>query len=82
MLVVGGVSSLFGAVVGTIVISLFTILLGNAEEGIHLGGWGIHAPAGTSLIGVAIVMLVILLLRPRGITGGKEFSLPRRLSSR
>jgi branched-chain amino acid transport system permease protein len=76
MLVVGGISSLWGAVVGTIVISLFTILLGNAEEGIHIGGLGIKAPAGTSLIGVAVVMLVILLLRPRGLTGGREFSVP------
>ena len=76
MLVVGGISSLLGAVVGAIAISLFTILLGNSEEGIHVFGWGIKAPAGTSLVGVAVVMLVILLLRPAGITGGREFSLP------
>jgi branched-chain amino acid transport system permease protein len=78
MLVVGGISSLLGAVVGAIAISLFTILLGNSEEGIHVFGWAIKAPTGTSLVGVAVVMLVILLLRPRGITGGKEFSLPAR----
>ena len=71
MLVVGGISSLFGAVIGAITISLFTILLGNSELGIHVFGWGIKAPAGTSLVGVAIVMLVILLLRPSGITGGQ-----------
>jgi len=74
MLVVGGISSLLGAVVGAIAISLFTILLGNAELGIHVVGLGIKAPAGTSLVGVALVMLVILLLRPSGITGGREFS--------
>jgi branched-chain amino acid transport system permease protein len=76
MLVVGGISSLWGAVVGAVVISLFTILLQNAEIGIHVFGWGIKAPTGTSLVGVAVVMLVILLLRPAGITGGREFSLP------
>jgi branched-chain amino acid transport system permease protein len=83
MLVVGGISSLFGAVVGAIAISLFRILLSNSEQGIHVFGWGIHAPGGTNLIGIAIIMLVILLLRPAGITGGREFSvdtdLPRRL---
>ena len=68
--------------IGAITISLFTILLGNSELGIHVFGWGIKAPAGTSLVGVAIVMLVILLLRPSGITGGKEFSLPRSLHGR
>ena len=82
MLVVGGISSLLGAVVGAITISLFTILLGNSELGIHVFGWGIKAPAGSSLVGVAIVMLVILLLRPSGITGGKELSLPRSLRGR
>jgi branched-chain amino acid transport system permease protein len=76
MLVVGGVSSLFGAVVGAITISLFNILLVNAQLGIHVLGWSITAPSGTSLVGIAVIMLVILLLRPAGITGGKEFSLP------
>jgi branched-chain amino acid transport system permease protein len=82
MLVVGGVSSLFGAVIGAITISLFNILLVNAQLGIHVFGWSITAPSGTSLVGIAIVMLVILLLRPAGITGGKEFSLPRSLPRR
>src|SRR5581483_9625902 len=76
MLVVGGISSLYGAVVGAIAISLFRILLVNSEEGIHVFGWGIHAPGGTNLIGIALIMLAILLLRPSGITGGHEFSIP------
>jgi branched-chain amino acid transport system permease protein len=76
MLVVGGVSSLFGAVVGAVTISLLTILLQNASGlGINVLGWHIHLPGGSSLVGVAAVMLVILLIRPQGITGGKEFSL-------
>jgi branched-chain amino acid transport system permease protein len=87
MLVVGGISSLYGAVVGAIAISLFRILLVNSEQGIHVFGWGIHAPGGTNLIGIAVIMLVILLLRPSGITGGREFSVPswraaQRLASR
>jgi branched-chain amino acid transport system permease protein len=77
MLVVGGISSLWGAVVGTVAISLVNILLGNSEQGIHVFGQPIHSPTGTSLVGVAIVMLAILLVRPRGITGGKEFTLPQ-----
>ena len=82
MLVVGGISSLWGAVVGAIAISLFNILLSNAEQGIHVFGQPIHAPTGTSLVGIAVVMLVILLVRPRGITGGREFSLPTSLPRR
>jgi branched-chain amino acid transport system permease protein len=77
MLVIGGITSLFGAVVGAIVISLVTIVLGNSEQKIHVFSWGIRSPTGTSLVGVAVIMLLILLLRPSGITGGREFSVSR-----
>jgi branched-chain amino acid transport system permease protein len=75
MLVVGGVHSLFGAVVGAIGVSLVNILLQNGENGIHVVGWKISLPQGSSLVGVSIVMLAVLLLRPAGITNGREFSL-------
>lgn len=77
MLVAGGVHSLFGAVSGALGVSLVNILLQNGENGIHLFGWKISLPQGSSLVGVAIVMLGVLLLRPSGITGGREFSLPQ-----
>ncbi len=77
MLVVGGTHSLFGAVSGALGVSLVNILLQNGENGIHVLGWKISLPQGSSLVGVAIVMLVVLLLRPSGITGGREFPLPR-----
>jgi branched-chain amino acid transport system permease protein len=76
MLVVGGISSLLGAVVGALGVSLINIVLQNAENGINVVGWQITLPGGSSLVGVAVVMLVVLLLRPSGITGGREFSLP------
>jgi branched-chain amino acid transport system permease protein len=78
MLVVGGRSSLLGAVVGALGLSLVNILLQNGENGIHVLGWKISLPQGSSLVGIAIVMLVVLLLRPSGVTGGHELSLPSR----
>jgi len=78
MLVVGGISSLLGAVVGAVSVSLVTILLDNASGlGIHVFGWHITLPGGSSFVGVAAVMLVVLLLRPAGLTAGKELTLPR-----
>jgi branched-chain amino acid transport system permease protein len=74
MLVVGGASSLLGAVVGAIVVSLVSIVLQNAESSVHIVGWKITLPGGSSLVGVAVVMLGVLLLRPAGITGGRELS--------
>jgi branched-chain amino acid transport system permease protein len=76
MLVVGGVGSLLGAVVGGLVIGFLTILLQNGENTVHVLGGRITLPAGSSFVGVAAVMLVALLLRPSGLTGGKELRVP------
>jgi branched-chain amino acid transport system permease protein len=79
MLVVGGAHSLLGAVVGGLGVSLVNILLQNGENGVHVLGWKISLPQGSALIGIAVVMLLVLLLRPAGVTGGRELTLPARL---
>jgi branched-chain amino acid transport system permease protein len=75
MLVVGGAYSLWGAVVGALLVSLLDTLLGKGEAGTSVASWEIDLPEGTRLVGVAAVMFLILVFRPRGITGGREFSL-------
>jgi branched-chain amino acid transport system permease protein len=72
MLVVGGVASLWGAVLGALVISGLDSLLTEAEEGIR----GVDLPGGTRLIALGAIMALMLILRPSGLTGGREFSLP------
>lgn len=72
MLVVGGMTSLGGAVVGTIITFSFTELLRKAEQGIHLGPIDIPARPGLQLVGAGVVTLLILALRPNGLTGGRE----------
>jgi branched-chain amino acid transport system permease protein len=79
MLVVGGARSLWGAVVGTLVVSGVDSFLGDAEEGEI--GW-LDAPAGTRLVAVAAFMAIVLIFLPNGLTRGREFSLPRRLRLR
>ena len=74
MLVIGGAYSLWGAVLGALLVSGFNSLLGDAENGIHIGVT-LHAPTGTRVIVLGAVMTLTLLLRPTGITGGREFSL-------
>ena len=76
MLVVGGVNSLLGAVVGALGVSLLDLFLGDHENEWHVGSVSL-LPGGTRLVGVAFVMLVVLVLRPSGLTGGKELSLTR-----
>ena len=78
MLVVGGSGSLFGAVVGALAVSALDSYLAVAENGTSLFGWHIDLPAGTRVIVVGVLMAVVLILRPSGLTGGREFRLPRR----
>jgi branched-chain amino acid transport system permease protein len=76
MLVVGGMQSLTGAVVGTIVVSAFQELLTHVENGINLGLFRIPARPGVTQLGLAVVVLLILVFRPSGITGGHEIPFP------
>jgi branched-chain amino acid transport system permease protein len=79
MLVVGGVGSLWGAVVGALLVSGLDSFLGDAENGAV--GW-LHAPDGTRMVVVAAFMAAVLIFLPRGLTRGREFSLPRVRASR
>lgn len=74
MLVVGGMRSLTGAVIGCLVISLLTEILRLVEVGVPVPGTEITlgAAAGFGDVVLAALMLMILIFRPNGITGGRE----------
>jgi branched-chain amino acid transport system permease protein len=81
MLVVGGMTSVTGAVVGC----YFVTIIFEAVRRWEINGLaGVSPPAGTSNFVLAIVLLVTLVARPGGITRGKEvpwptdWRLPRR----
>lgn len=67
MLVVGGSRSLLGAVAGTVLISLVVELLRQFERGVDVSFWVLSLPHGSQELGIALVMLCMLLIRPRGI---------------
>jgi branched-chain amino acid transport system permease protein len=73
MLVVGGSASLWGAVVGALAVSALDSFLANAENGVSLPGGTLDLPAGTRLVVVGALMALVLVARPSGITGGREF---------
>jgi branched-chain amino acid transport system permease protein len=75
MLVIGGATSLWGAVVGALAVSALDSYLAVAENGTSLFGWHIDLPAGTRVIVVGVLMAAVLILRPTGLTGGREFRL-------
>jgi branched-chain amino acid transport system permease protein len=76
MLVIGGTRSLSGAVIGVVSISILTELLRLIEVGFPLPGtgWTLAAAPGLGDVVLAAIMLLIILFRPSGITGGREIS--------
>ena len=68
MLVIGGMTSLWGAVVGALAVSGLDSLLAEAEN----GAVGIDLPSGSRIVVVGALMALVLILRPEGITGGRE----------
>ena len=78
MLVIGGASSLWGAVVGARAVSALDSFLAQAENGVRVPGFTLDLPAGTRLVVVGVLMAAVLILRPSGLTGGREFRIPGR----
>jgi branched-chain amino acid transport system permease protein len=77
MLVIGGATSLWGAVVGALAVSGVDSFLAEAENGVHVLGWTIDLRGGTRIIVVGALMALVLVLRPAGLTGGRELAVPR-----
>lgn len=76
MLVIGGTKSLAGAVIGSVFVSVCSELLRQVETGPHIGPLHIPERPGVQAVGLALVMLLTLLFRPGGITGGREIRWP------
>jgi hypothetical protein len=47
------------------------------EAGVTILGRFVDLPAGSRIIVVSAGMALVLILRPGGLTGGREFSPPR-----
>lgn len=78
MLVLGGMLSLSGAVVGTLVFSLIDLLLQRMQGGLEIGSFVVSIPQGTRPIVLGLVLIVMLLFRAQGLTGGREIAWPFR----
>jgi branched-chain amino acid transport system permease protein len=77
MLVIGGATSLWGAVVGALAVSAVDSFLAEAENGVRVLGWTIDLRGGTRIVVVGALMALVLIVRPTGLTGGRELAVPR-----
>jgi branched-chain amino acid transport system permease protein len=78
MLVVGGMNSLSGAVLGVVVLSIIIQVLRWLEKGVDVGVTVLNIPNGVQEIAIGVVMIVILMFRPTGITRNRELVWPAK----
>jgi branched-chain amino acid transport system permease protein len=72
MLVVGGMSSLAGAVIGVLGLSSLIQVLRWLEAGVEIGSTTLALPGGVQEIALGAVMILILMFRPAGIMSNRD----------
>lgn len=77
MLAVGGMGSVSGSVIGTVLITVLAEILRNAERGINLGFMSIPPVYGASQIVMAVLFVLIIVFRPKGLLGDREIDFNR-----
>ncbi|MDQ3779655.1 MAG: branched-chain amino acid ABC transporter permease [Chloroflexota bacterium] len=82
MVVLGGMGSITGAVVGAAILTLAPEYLRDLEDGVDLGFVSIGALYGISQIILAIGFILVMIFRPQGLFGDRELSFQRRSRSR
>jgi branched-chain amino acid transport system permease protein len=76
MLVVGGRNSLAGAVIGSGFISIASEGLKRLQAGPNIGPLHIPSRPGLEALGLGVIMVSVLVLRPSGLTAGREILWP------
>ena len=78
MLVVGGLGSLSGAVLGVVLVTVVVEVLRRLEQGVPIGSSSFVLPEGSQEIGLGLVLALIMIFRPTGIAAGRDLAWPRR----
>jgi branched-chain amino acid transport system permease protein len=73
MLILGGMRSVSGAVVGVMIISIGIELIRNLENGPMFFGFQMPTLYGLSGLSLGAVIVLFMMLRPSGIMGTREF---------
>jgi branched-chain amino acid transport system permease protein len=78
MIVIGGLGSITGSVIGAAIITGFVEVLAPIEEGFQLFGMvGVPRMLGLTTLLLALLLILILIARPQGIMGEGEISMEK-----
>lgn len=72
MLVIGGIGSTTGAVLGALVVSLLGEVTRGLERGFSVGSLEVSELPGLTQLATAVLIIVVLIWRPLGLIGGRE----------
>ena len=75
MVVLGGMGSITGAVVGAAILTLAPEYLRDVEDGMDLGLFSFGALFGLSQIILAVAFILVMIFRPQGLFGDREIGL-------
>lgn len=75
MLILGGATSITGAMVGALLISIWAEFARFLEAGFSLGSVHLVAPRDLSNLALGVALIVLLPRRPQGIAGPRELML-------
>lgn len=75
MVVLGGMGSISGAVVGAVILTLAPEYLRDIEGGFHLGPLAVGPHFGLSEIILALGFILVMIFRPQGFFGDRELDL-------
>ncbi len=73
MLIVGGMTTVTGAVAGAVTITIVTEVLRRFESGFDIFGVAVPQVFGTTQIGIALIILIAMFRKADGISGLKEW---------
>lgn len=72
MLALGGIGTISGTLLGVAIVTVGSELLAPLQEGFSLMGWKVPPAFGAVNVFMAILLIVVMIKRPRGIMNGRE----------
>ena len=70
MLIIGGAESVWGSVVGAVLVSIVDSYLQTLESGAHVAFVFLKLPSGSGSLVFGLLMVAVIILKPTGVVSG------------